>query len=187
MEKYQKRIGQSLFWIVVTGMLCLLQACTPSLSREQCLRGNWQAIGYNDGVQGRYPSRIDAHQEACAETGVIPNFRQWEMGRKQGLVHYCTEVNARRLGEQGYSFNSVCPPHQAAKLQRVYDRAYRQYQRKKQREKDRAQLKTYREELRKLRSGDMLDFKTEAEAREYMLQLQREIILLEKSIRESYY
>ncbi len=174
------------FCLSSVGAICLLSACAvPSLSPQQCLSGNWNAIGYNDGVAGRYPDYISQHQEACAEVGVVPNFPAWQAGRQQGLAHYCTETNARRRGQEGLSFNAVCPAHQAARLQKVYDIAYRQYQRQKEIREDERKLERYRSELSRLRSGDMLDFKTEAEAREYMLRIQREIITLEKRIRNN--
>ncbi len=166
--------------------LCLLSACAmPSLSPQQCLNGNWQAIGYNDGVAGHYPSRINDHQQACAETGVVPDFQAWQRGRQQGLAHYCTEANARRRGEQGQSFNAVCPASQASRLQSIHDRAYRRYQRQQQLSNDKRKVERLREELSKLRSGDMLDFESESEAREYMLRIQKEILVLEKRIRKN--
>ncbi len=164
--------------------LYLLSACaTASLSKEQCLSGNWEAIGYNDGVAGRYPDYINRHQEACAELGVIPDFQAWQHGRKQGLPHYCTETNARRRGQEGLGFNAVCPTRQASRLQRIHDKAYQRYKRQREIMWDKQSLERYRNELSKLRSGDMLHFKTESEAREYMLKIQKEIITLERKIR----
>ncbi len=169
-------------------LLCIstiLSACSmKSLSTQQCLSGNWQAIGYNDGVAGRYPDYIDRHQQACAEVGVIPNFQAWQTGRQQGLMHYCTKANARRLGLEGLSFNAVCPAGQAARLQEIYNNYHQKYQRQKEIEEDERKLARYRSELDKLRQGDMLNFKTETEAREYMLKIQREIINLERLIQE---
>ncbi len=166
--------------------LCLLSACAmPSLSPQQCLSGNWQAIGYNDGVAGYYPSRINDHQQACAETGVVPDFQAWQRGRQQGLAHYCTEANARHRGEQGQGFNAVCPASQANRLQSIHDRAYRRYQRQQRLSDDKRKVEELRDELSKLRGGDMLHFETESEAREYMLKIQKEILVLERRIRKN--
>lgn len=164
--------------------VCTLTACS-SLSKAQCLSGNWHAIGYNDGVAGRYPSRISEHQQACAKTGVIPNFPAWESGRQQGLAHYCTEANARRLGESGSSFNAVCPANKINRLQSIHDKAYRHYQRQEEIRRDEQTLSRYRHELDQLRNGDMLDFQSESQAREYMLKLQKDILQLERKIRRN--
>lgn len=175
------------FWsgIVLLSLSALTACSSVSLTAEQCLAGNWQAIGYNDGVAGRFPSRISDHQQACAETGVIPNFHAWQRGREQGLVHYCTEANARRLGQSGRRFNAVCPAGQASHLQKVHERAYNHYQRQQAIQRDTRKLARYRDELSKLRGGDMLGFTNEAEAREYMLRLQDRIRELEREIRQN--
>ncbi len=166
--------------------MCFLSACSlPSLSQQQCLAGNWQAIGYNDGVAGRYPDYINRHQQACSEVGVIPDFQAWQRGRKQGLVHYCTEANALRRGQEGLGFNAVCPAHQVNRLQRIHNKAYQRYKRQQEIRWDERKLERYRSELDKLRSGDMLGFKTESAAREYMLKIQKDIIMLERRISDN--
>ncbi len=183
MKKHNKPSPLPLMFM---GSICLLTACAiPSLSKEQCLTGNWHAIGYNDGVAGRYPNYISEHQQACAETGVIPNFQAWQTGRKQGLMHYCTEANAKRLGLSGISLNAVCPANQANRLQTIHDKAYRKYQRQREIARDERKLARYQRELHRLRRGEMLDFATESEAREYMLKIQEEIFILENRIRKN--
>ncbi|MDP8098624.1 DUF2799 domain-containing protein [Pasteurella atlantica] len=174
---------KALFWL---GVMITLTACTsPSLTKEQCLTGNWEAIGYNDGVAGYYPNRINVHQKACAETGVIPNFTLWEKGRENGLKHYCTVENAVRLGNSGYAFNNVCLNEQAIDLRNVYNKAYKKYIIRRQLAQDKRTLSQHKEKLAKLLKGEMLDFKTEKEAREYMLKLQKEILALEQKIRKA--
>ncbi|MDP8033365.1 DUF2799 domain-containing protein [Pasteurella atlantica] len=174
---------KALFWL---GVMITLTACTsPSLTKEQCLTGNWEAIGYNDGVAGYYPDRINVHQEACAKTGIIPNFTLWEKGRENGLKHYCTIENATRLGNFGYAFNRVCPNAQTENLQNVYNKAYQKYTIRRQLAQDKRTLSQHKEKLAKLLKGEMLDFKTEKEAREYMLKLQKEILALEQKIRKA--
>lgn len=174
-----------LFGFLITAV-CTLTACS-SLSTEECLSGNWQAIGYNDGVAGRYPSRISNHQQACAEVGIVPDFKAWEAGRQQGLVHYCTESNARRLGERGLSFNAVCPAAKVNRLQRIHERAYHRYKRQQEIKHYERKLRRYRNELQKLRNGDMLGFTNERQVREYMLQLQKNILELERKIHRNRY
>ncbi len=88
--------------------LVLLAACA-SLSEEACRTGDWENIGYNDGVHGRYESYIGEHREACSEYGIAPNAALWLRGRIEGLKQYCTPDNAYTVGRRGSELNSVCP------------------------------------------------------------------------------
>lgn len=86
-----------------------LAACA-TLSKEQCLQGDWRAIGYADGADGRPMSRIDDHAKACQKSGVTPDMSLYVRGREQGLMRYCTEANGFREGRDGHAYKGVCPP-----------------------------------------------------------------------------
>ncbi len=161
-----------------------LNACSfNSLSTQQCISGDWYSIGYNDGSLGYSNNRINNHQQACSEAGVIPNFKQWEEGRQQGLKeNYCTEHNAYQLGISGHNFNYVCSIELTKKLEPIYLKAHHKYITKKEILEMKQTLSKYKTELKKLRRGEMLNFKTEREARSYMLDLQRDIFLLKNKI-----
>lgn len=88
----------------------LLAGSCATLSQEQCLAGNWHAIGVADGEQGYASSRLNDHTEACARHGVVPDDRAYFAGREQGLSRYCTPGNAFRIGSSGGSYGGVCPP-----------------------------------------------------------------------------
>ncbi|SER94386.1 Protein of unknown function [Tranquillimonas rosea] len=95
--------------------LLLLTSCA-SLSEEECLRGDWRGIGYEDGVDGRERDFILRHAKACAEVGVSPDREAWLAGRAEGLPLYCTIDNAYDEGRRGVVLNNVCPPAQYARL-----------------------------------------------------------------------
>ncbi len=171
------------YLMCITAIFMLSSCSFHSLTEEQCLTGDWKAIGYNDGSLGYSKNRINAHQEACAETGVIPNFKLWEKGRQQGLEeNYCTETNVYQLGISGRSFEPVCSIKQHKKLEPIYLKAHNKYIMKKEISDMKKIISKHKAELKKLRNGEMLDFKTEREARSYMLDLQKEINLLENQI-----
>ena len=95
--------------------LVFLAACA-SLSEEACRTGDWESIGYNDGVRGRYESYINEHREACSEYGIAPNTAVWLRGRIEGLKQYCTPDNAYTVGRRGNELNNVCPTTQISEL-----------------------------------------------------------------------
>ena len=88
-------------------MLVFLGACA-SLSQEECLLGDWRAVGFEDGTQGQPPTRIAAHRDACARHGVSPNLDLWRAGYEEGLPLYCTRANGFRVGATGATYHGVC-------------------------------------------------------------------------------
>lgn len=87
----------------------LLVSCT-TMTREQCLAGAWGEKGYQDGLSGYRPSRLDDHAQACAKYGATPNPSAYLSAREDGLRTYCTWENGFREGRQGASYGGVCSP-----------------------------------------------------------------------------
>lgn len=71
---------------------------------------DWQAIGYEDGSQGRPPGYLARHRKACAEHGVTPALEPYRTGREQGLRNYCQSGNGYSEGLNGAEYQHVCPP-----------------------------------------------------------------------------
>ena len=92
-----------------------LMSCA-SLNEEACRTGNWESIGYNDGVRGRAESYVNEHREACGEYGITPNTAVWLRGRIEGLKQYCTPDSAYTVGRRGNEINNVCPAAQTSEL-----------------------------------------------------------------------
>lgn len=105
----------------------LVSACARGLTPEQCVAADWRAIGLADGSAGHGPDRLAEHRAACAEAGV-PDARQaaeWEAGRQQGLLAYCTPRNAYRIGLSGRAMAPVCPAEMAAELEAINETGWR--------------------------------------------------------------
>lgn len=158
-----------------------LSSCA-TLSKEQCIMGNWQAIGYNDGVAGYSAERLASHSKACAKAHVSPDYLAWERGRQQGLKKYCTPNNAYAVGRRGQQFNSVCPSEMLPELRKSYTQGYNYYKLAAQLQNDQQQLQRYLSEYDKLREGERLDFKSEKEARARLLSLPPKIRSLRRDI-----
>ena len=87
----------------------VLVAC-GTLSKEECLTADWDAIGERDGAAGYAPqSRLAGHAKACAKAGVSPDQVLWRAGFERGLTRYCTPQSGLHAGESGGSYNNVCP------------------------------------------------------------------------------
>ena len=96
-----------------------LSGCA-SLSKDQCLSGNWNDIGYRDGRQGYKSISLDAHAKSCAEYGVRPNREQYKQGYNKGIATYCSPSNGRHVGEAGRYYHHVCPANLEAEFLRQY-------------------------------------------------------------------
>jgi len=114
--------------IVVTVLVAILvlNSCR-TMNADECITGDWQAIGFEDGVQGLEADRLGDHRRACAEYGVTPDFQAYQSGRDQGLNQYCQPSRGFSLGENGDSYNGVCAEHQESDFLAAYNTGQQLY------------------------------------------------------------
>lgn len=89
-------------------ILALLAGCV-SVSEEECLQGDWYALGQSDGTAGHASSRLQRHQEACQRVGAVIDVAAYSAGRAEGLKFYCTVLVGYRKTLEGRSYQGVCP------------------------------------------------------------------------------
>ena len=94
--------------VIVLGVGSIGCASNPSVTEHQCRAGDWQTIGYRDGVAGVDKSRLLAHQEACGEFSIVPDRDAYLMGWNEGIPLFCTHANGYSAGERGATRNLVC-------------------------------------------------------------------------------
>ncbi|MFN4056819.1 MAG: DUF2799 domain-containing protein [Roseinatronobacter sp.] len=94
--------------LALMGVLVL--ASCASVSREECLAGDWVSIGQRDGASGQDgPAQFSRHIRACEKVAVVPDQSAWARGYQQGLVRYCTPAVGLEEGLAGRSYRGVCP------------------------------------------------------------------------------
>lgn len=86
------------------------------------------------------------------------------------------------MGSQGYALKNVCPLELQDQLNRATNYGNSIYRLRRNLENGRKELTTLKDRLKKLQEGDNLEFKTEKEARAYMLQLPAKIRELEANL-----
>ena len=104
----------------------LLSGCA-SLSKSQCRAGDWETIGYSDGVQGRAQAQLLKHQNACGKVGVVPDRQVYLAGWRSGVAVYCEPQNGFRQGERGARYADVCPSHLEPAFADAYHEGYQLY------------------------------------------------------------
>lgn len=92
-------VGASLFSLI---------GCA-GMSANECELADWQAVGYEDGVQGRSSDKFGSYRKNCAKHEVAPDFRAYQSGREAGLREYCQPTRGFREGSRGAKYVGVCP------------------------------------------------------------------------------
>ncbi len=108
----------------------MLSGCAgkPSMSEHQCAVGDWETVGYRDGVNGKRSTALLMHQDACMEHGVSPDRTSYMSGWDQGAREYCQPNNGYHIGERGWSHNNICPPELMSGFLTAYEEGRRLYQ-----------------------------------------------------------
>lgn len=118
--------------LLIGSLLLAGCATTPKLTPQQCTQANWQDIGKKDGMQGRSGAYFAHYIATCPTiTSSSPVRKLWEAGRQSGLESYCTELNAYKLGREGYDWQPVCPLEGIEKLEDAYSEGRYYYQRQR--------------------------------------------------------
>ena len=109
-------------------LVCSLTvAGCASLSESECRGGDWYAIGVEDGAGGANTTRLATHRDACAKYAIEPDAEQYEAGRKDGLMHYCTVERGFETGRSGNSYSGACPAGRDVEFLRGYELGRRYY------------------------------------------------------------
>ena len=112
--------------LVIALLSLVLQGCA-TLSERECRDQDWYGIGADDGYDGAPASQIDEHRAACAEFGIEPDTQQYEAGRRDGLVQYCTVERGFDIGRDGAMYRGGCPAGSDREFLRGHDLGRRFY------------------------------------------------------------
>ena len=96
--------------VVAAAAAMLLTAGCASMSGDECVTGDWHAIGFEDGSRGYAADRVGDHRRACAKHGVAPDFAAWRAGHEEGLRVFCQPARGFSLGSNGGTYNGACAP-----------------------------------------------------------------------------
>ena len=112
--------------VLVSLAVLALSGCA-SMSGDECMTSDWQAIGFEDGSRGYSADRLGNHRKACAKHGVTPDFQAYQTGHDQGLVSFCQPSRGFSLGANGGSYNGVCAAHREGDFVDAYNSGYHLY------------------------------------------------------------
>ncbi len=137
---------KSIALVAMLGGASLLSACA-SMSESECVAADWNAVGFEDGVQGRSADHIARHRKACAAHGVTPNFLAYSDGREEGLQTYCREPNGLQVGIRGGAYANVCPEDSDGVFSAAYQAGRQLYQYNRKVAAQQATIRSHRSDL----------------------------------------
>jgi outer membrane murein-binding lipoprotein Lpp len=108
----------------------LLSGCA-SISKDECMIGDWYSLGVNDGQRGVLATQFRQYQKECAEYGVQPDFKAYNQGHSQGLVSYCDYPHGEAHGRSGAEYNTACTGKLEPEFRQGYQVGIRWYKAKK--------------------------------------------------------
>lgn len=112
--------------VLIALTLAGLSGCA-TMSGDECLTSDWEAIGYEDGARGYTADQLGQRRKACAKHGVTPDFAAYQRGRDQGLVEYCQPGRAFNVGASGGRYNGVCRAELEADFLDAYNAGHHLY------------------------------------------------------------
>ena len=98
-----------LIYLFAMLLLAVTISGCASMSKQDCEKADWHAIGYNDGARGVYYSNLDNYRKSCSEFQITPDANAYQSGWNQGIRSYCTSEIGYRTGISGQPFQNICP------------------------------------------------------------------------------
>ncbi len=116
-------------WLAAA-MLFLLASGCASISKDECLQGDWYSLGVNDGKAGELPAKFHQYKKDCGAHGVTPDFAKYEQGHRQGLVFFCDFLHGEAWGRSGKAYNTACTGTLEPSFRAGFQQGQRWYQAK---------------------------------------------------------
>ena len=80
-----------------------------SLTKQDCMKGNWFNVGKKDVYLGFKPNRINHHKKTCLKYKLKVDPVQYAEGRLEGLKLFCTEESGYHWGRTNRENPQICP------------------------------------------------------------------------------
>ncbi len=139
--------------LLLSCIAVLLNACA-TLEPEDCLRGDWQSIGYSDALNGK-SILLNDHADACAKVHVVPNQSLYLQGYDTGARQFCTYDKGLQVGTEGrYVPDELCTRVGLIEpFQSGYQRGKRIYEKQQEIERKNSSIDDIEKKLNDIRQG----------------------------------
>ena len=93
--------------LIFAGFAVLAAGCT-TISKDSCIAGNWESLGYEDGRNGESRGHFNKIAKSCAKYGISANAIDYRIGYETGLQQYCSYDKGYDHGFAGKSIKAEC-------------------------------------------------------------------------------
>ena len=112
-------------FVFVCLSILALTGCASMFADQECVDGNWRAVGRRDGGEGTFLAT--SWKTRCEEHGMKVDQSAYQTGFREGIAEiYCTPEKARSIGASGRGFDfAQCP--QRRDLKPAHAQGMKQY------------------------------------------------------------
>ena len=96
-----------------------------SLSKKECLEGNWFKAGKKDAYFGFKKNRISHHKDTCLKYNIKPDPIQYGKGHMEGLKLFCTKQRGYHWGITNKENPKTCPAEIESSFMKGFERGRR--------------------------------------------------------------
>jgi len=121
------------------------------MSKSDCEKADFYAIGLKDGKDGKNGDRLNDIKAMCSSHGVTVAEDKYTYGRKVGLTEHCDESQAKKDAKKGIT-DSICAKEAVPPYQTAYSKAV--IEEREARAKDLKNLQNNKQKLEK-REGEL--------------------------------
>ncbi len=144
-------------FVLITALLGLGLAGCAGLTEETCLTGDWNTVGYIDGVNGLDSEKVQDRLKECGRYDIALDPREYEIGRTRGLTVFCSprgalDAGLRNVGNINLCVGAPSLTQRSYRIGRQYSEAKREFESEEnQYESAVSSISRLRRELRDLR------------------------------------
>jgi len=85
-----------------------LAAGCSTISKDNCIAGSWESLGYEDGRGGESRGQFNKIAKTCAKYGISANATAYRAGYDTGLAQYCSYDKGYDHGTSGSKIKTEC-------------------------------------------------------------------------------
>ncbi|MEM9421117.1 MAG: DUF2799 domain-containing protein [Pseudomonadota bacterium] len=143
---------------VFGGCTLLTVAGCAGLTEETCLTGDWNTVGYLDGVNGLGAQKVQDRLKECGRYDVTLDVDGYEAGRQRGLSVFCSprgalDAGLREVGNINLCVNAPALSRRSYQMGVEYMRAKNSFEyEERQYQSALSSIRQLRRDLRYLRS-----------------------------------
>lgn len=93
--------------LIYAGFAVLAAGCS-TISKDSCIAGTWESLGYEDGRKGESRGHFNKIAKTCAKYGISADAAEYRIGYDTGVQQYCSYDKGFDHGTSGNAIKTEC-------------------------------------------------------------------------------